>query len=242
MVDTIEAPAPEGSPKSGFSAGNSLGKMVGPLPLWGWGAAVLIGVAIVIWRRKSSGSSTPPQGSTYAQQAQIPTIGNAAGAGSSPTISGGEPAISNNNDWRTRAVRFLTGKGFGSLDSDTAIGKYLRSDSTTSQEKSLIDQAIAALGVPPQPPAPGQNAPETSTSTAYDPTPVYGVPTPGKVDAPKDAKIGAYFGLPGSGVAIDPNDPALGKWGAWQTGPYVSPPAGYRDWAIAQVNAALAKK
>lgn len=229
---TIDAPAPEAAPKgSGGIVGAGLKRTVGPLPLWAWGLAVAIGIGIIILRRRRSEA---PAEVTYAQApAQWPTIGNAAGAGATPSVfgPGATPAIETNNDWRAAVNRDLIAKGYSALAIDTAIGKYLRGDPLTTQERALVDIALASVGTPPSPPPPAANAPDTTTPpyVPAGPAPKGG---PGTVDTPTTAYQGSYFGLPGDKVAFDPSDPILGRYGVWQTGVYTPAPAGWRDYAL----------
>lgn len=161
MVDAIEAPAP--SESGGGGAGRVFSRQVGPLPAWGWALVLGVAGAIVVVRRRKSASTPAATGTTtYAQQAQIPTIGNAAGAGGTPIVTG-RPSPTTNDQWRSLAVTTLLAKGYSPLGVDTAMGKYLQGVSLDSTERALIDIALAEIGTPPNPPPPAQSAPTTTT-------------------------------------------------------------------------------
>lgn len=162
MAETFDAPAPD-APAGGGGGGNALTRKVGPLPLWGWLGVVGATAYVVIKRRKSTTAATPDQ-VTYAQQAQIPTVGNAAGAGASPIVTGGAAAPTTNDAWRSLAVTTLVAKGYSPLAVDTAMARYLGGIPLDSSQRALIDIALATVGTPPNPPPPAQSAPDTTPS------------------------------------------------------------------------------
>lgn len=168
MAESFSAPDPDVTPSRGAALG-ALTKMAGPLPVWGWIAVLGVAGTIVVVRRRGATSSraTTPDQVTYAQQAQIPTIGGAAGGGAA-TVSGGMPKPATNDDWRSQGVTILVAKGYSPLAVDTAMAKYLQGVSLDTSERALIDIALAQLGTPPYPPPASPSSPTTTT-----PVPAY---------------------------------------------------------------------
>lgn len=163
MAD-VELPSVDAPPRaSGGGAAGVLTKPVGPLPLWGWIAVVGVAGVIVVKRRSGAKAATPDQ-VTYAQQAQIPTVGNGAGGGS-PIVSGGSPKPTTNDGWRSQAVTVLVAKGYSPLAVDTALAKYLQGAALDSTQRALIDIALANLGTPPNPPPASPDGPTTTPNT-----------------------------------------------------------------------------
>ena len=72
---------------------NGLKKHVGPLPVWGWGAAIALGVLIFYWQRHSSGGQVA-MGQVVADPTLDPTQGSfpmpdgISSGGLSPELSG----------------------------------------------------------------------------------------------------------------------------------------------------------
>lgn len=216
-----------------------LKEQVGPLPAGAWLAVVGGGLAIgVVGRRRRA--------ATVAAATPVPALGasNAAGGGIyggslTGTTAVGTPKAATVEEWIRMATDNLIGRGFVADKVTNALNHvfYPSADHPpTTDDTAIYNAATIAVGAPPTLPSGYLAQPAAYNASTY-----YGAPTPGTVGTPANAKIGSYFGLPGSGVAIDPNDPALGQYGQWQSGAYVAPPSGYRDWAIAQVNAALKK-
>lgn len=209
-----------------------LKERIGPLPAGAWLAVVGGGLAIgYVGRRRKAGASTATA---------IPTIGqaDAKGFGSlgSASFSGstgmGTPKAATNEEWIRMASDNLIGRGFLADKVSNALNRIFHpsaGNQPTIEDTSIYNAATIAIGAPPQLPS-GYLA--TPAPAGYDPTSFYGAATPGRVATPTTAQQGTYFGLAGSGVAIDPNDPTIGKYGEWQQGVFTTPPAGYRDYVL----------
>lgn len=208
-----------------------LAEEIGPLPAGAWLAVVGGGLAIgfMARRRKASGGVTTTP---------IPTIGeaDAKGFGSlgSATLTGttgaGTPKAATVDEWVRAATDNLVGRGYLADKVANALNRVFHPTAGTPptlEDTAIYNAATVAIGAPPQLPSA-----YLAQAPVYDPTTFYGKSTPGTVSTPTTATSGTYFGLPGSGVAIDPNDPSIGKYGQWQTGTYTTPPAGYRDYVV----------
>jgi hypothetical protein len=207
-----------------------LKEQIGPLPAGAWLAVVGGGLAIgVVGRRRKA---------TAAAAVPVPAVGasNAAGGGIyggslTGTTAVGTPKAGTVEEWIRQATDNLIGRGFVADKVTNALNHvfYPSADHPpTTDDTAIYNAATIAVGAPPTLPSGYLAQP-----AAYDPTRFYGAPTPGTVGTPTTAAAGSYFGLPGSGVAIDPNDPQIGKFGVWQTGTHTTtPPAGYRDYVL----------
>jgi len=141
---------------------DSLTQDLGPLPVWAWGAVIGggIGIGAFINSRRSSKptgvvASTPDYGpaSIYGETGLSPTQGYSGGQQS----AGGSDfnytkVYSSNLEWRQDALRIAQKIGFTSLAADAIITDYLDGVQLTTEQQSLINPVIAAIGLPPVPP------------------------------------------------------------------------------------------
>lgn len=210
-----------------------LKEQVGPLPAGAWLAVVGGGLAIGFMSRRKKAATA---GGTTASP--IPTIGQAdvkgfgslGSAGVTGSTQMGTPKAATVEEWIRQATDNLIGRGFVADKVTNALNHvfYPSADHPpTTDDTAIYNAATIAIGAPPS--APSAYLAQAPT---YDPSKFYGAAHPGSVATPTTAQAGAYFGLPGSGVAIDPSDPEIGKYGQWQTGTYTTPPAGYRDYVL----------
>jgi hypothetical protein len=144
-------------------AGPDFGKMIGPLPLGAWLAAVGGGVGLY-WFRGRSGASAP---ATVDDTSGTPGVGDGSVGGWTAT---GPPAATDapvstkpttNDEWGQQAINWLISMGYDATVSDSAIRKYLQSGTLTATEFVLVRQALMHLGATPQLlPPPEQAAPQ----------------------------------------------------------------------------------
>lgn len=141
-----------------------LTKKVGPLPAWGWILALVGGIllAIVIKRALGTGSSSDSS-SDVADPADpgtplLPSYPGGVGAiglpGSGTTVTPAEPEpITDNNQWRSAALRFLVAAGTNPATADRALAKYLEGRRLSVEQQRLISTVLgSSLGLPPDPP------------------------------------------------------------------------------------------
>lgn len=131
MPDT---PAPAAAAHKGI---DSLGKKVGPFPIFVWG---ILGVGAYYLYTKYAGS-TPSQndvaGGTGVDGEDI---------GSNEII---EARYKDNADWAAQAINYLAGIGVPRGQATTEIHNYLRGLPNTAQGRADVQLALNALGPPP---------------------------------------------------------------------------------------------
>lgn len=151
-----------------------LNKQVGPLPLWGWGVALAGGLGLAFLGRRalssSSSSDTPaPPSVDPGLPASDPRGAVVLNGG---TLVDATPAGPTTNDeWRALVTRRLVSEGMGALATDTALGRYLAGMTLDTQQRNIVDRALALFGPPPDG-APVTPAPSTPPVTPVpEPTP-----------------------------------------------------------------------
>lgn len=65
-------------------------------------------------------------------------------------VVGGGPPPTTNADWNARAIQSLLNIGIDATAAQAAIGKFIQRRSLNPVEASLVEQAIAAAGYPPE--------------------------------------------------------------------------------------------
>lgn len=178
----------------------NLSRMIGPLPLGGWVAAVGAGLFLL---KKKRASSVDAAVNTSASGAD-PSVGDGSVGGftdTTPVVSGGftgAPAPTTNDDWGSTAVNDLIAGGYSPAVSDSAIRKYMNGDALSSQEYALVNTALGKLGAPPvllpSPVFAPPTAPSPTTGTAGKPPAT--VTTKPKAVAPAN-KVRTYTVKPG---------------------------------------------
>lgn len=181
----------------------TLTKPIGPLPLGAWIVVVGVGVGINVYTRKNSSPASEPQ---YIEDVSgVPGVGMGGSWQAVPpptfapetgSISG---PINTNEEWGRAAINFLIAQGYDAGASDSAVRKYLASESLSVQEYALIRVALMKLGalpitLPPgqpapvmQPPpmtAPVNAPPEPAPTAAPSPVPVFTPPQPTPTTTP----------------------------------------------------------
>jgi LysM repeat protein len=178
-------------------AGSFVTQKVGPLPLWVWGVAAL-GVWYYFQRQSSSSSAATNAAATNQATDPAGNIGtidpatgyvfgtpedtaalasnNATDTTGTGTSSGGSTpgtTYATNNAWAEAAINYLVGLGIDPTTANEAIQQYLASQTLTPAQQGMVNEAIIALGPPPDLPGP----------IGTPPTPIVTSPPPGTVYA-----------------------------------------------------------
>ena len=131
---------------------------LGPLPVWAWGAIIGVGIVAYVWfsGKTDDAGETDPDAPTSATSSSsladaidgafLTTPAN-GGSGSNADIP---DTVDTNSAWGMRAIAALIGKGILPLSAQQAIAKYLDEQEMTSDEAKLVNQAIGAVGQPPE--------------------------------------------------------------------------------------------
>lgn len=170
-----------------------LGKMVGPLPLGAWVAAVggSLVVATLVRRRQAAAADDVPVLTSGQvpypydpQPLQPATYGGVWGLAGAPSGPPATPTINTNTDWERAASTVLIGKGYEAYATQQALRAYLRGlDPLTPQQQAIVEAALQQVGLPPQPPtavppAPPPTNPAPTTPTTPIPNPWRTEPAP----------------------------------------------------------------
>lgn len=139
----------------------TLSKDIGPLPVWGWGVAIAggLGVGYLVRRQMGgslsggdSGEEEPPpeegrqSGPLGATQGPVRLPGAPGGQGSTTS----RPRAATNPEWKRRAVQWASEAGFGSLETDIALARYLGGQVLTQEQATIVDSVLSHFGTPPE--------------------------------------------------------------------------------------------
>jgi hypothetical protein len=173
-------------------AGPDFGKMIGPLPLGAWLAAVGGGVGLYWFRGRSAAPGASADGSTVEDTSGVPGVGDgstSAWVQTQPPANPDAPVSTKpttNDEWGQQAINWLISMGYDATVSDSAIRKYLQGGTLTATEFVLVRQALMHLGATPQLlPPPEQAAPVG--------VPVTPAPTPKPVPKPAPKPVPAHY-------------------------------------------------
>lgn len=161
-----------------------LGNKVGPLPLWVWIAA---GIVVYYYMSKKNstaaaaganqqtdpagniGSIDPATGYVYGTPEDTAALaanngtGSSSGGSTDTSTSPGQRTFTDNNTWGIAAVNYLVSLGVDASAANQAITLYLGSQSLTTQQQAMVNEAIQALGAPPTLPGPSSSNPGSVT-------------------------------------------------------------------------------
>lgn len=147
----------------------TLTRKVGPLPVWAYGAVVVVGAWLWFYFKGGTGGdggTTPGAGypdESVSDGGIIDDSGDnsglVGGGGNGPPGS----AIASNQAWYQLASSFLVGFGYDGVTVGNALTKYLIGEKLSTTERALVSQAIARYGLPPEgvPPSDGGQIPTT---------------------------------------------------------------------------------
>jgi hypothetical protein len=160
-------------------------KQVGPLPVGIWVGVVVVGVGVSYYVNKKSAApkaGTAPSASDALTNATDGAFGSLPGGtsyGGVVALPGGvpsgqygggttgpsTPAITDNVQWLRVATDTLIGRGYDPGLVDSALRAYLAGNTPTTQQQSVINQALTLVGSPPFPVTtlPPTNTPPTTT-------------------------------------------------------------------------------
>lgn len=206
--------------------GLDLGKKVGPLPLWVWGAAG-IGIYWYFQRQQkaapaASVAQTDPAGNTGSIDPATgyvygtPEDNAALASGSAGSIGGGSAgtnattgaqSYADNNTWGIAAVNYLAGLGIDATTANQAVQNYLSSQPLTTAQQGDVNLAIQALGPPPSLPGPVDVNPKPVTTPGGQHKPPVQKPPP---PPPPGSKTSTVSG--GRVVSVSNNEAVI----AWQ--------------------------
>lgn len=160
----------------------ALKQKVGPLPLYVW---LIAGVAIwYYFSRKNAGSGAtnqqtdpagnvgsidPATGFVYGSPEDTAALAanntessgglgpaDGSGGGSGSTVGG---QFTDDAAWGRAAINYLVGLGIDPATANEAIGQFLAGQALTTQQQADVNEAIQALGAPPDAPGPVGTAP-----------------------------------------------------------------------------------
>lgn len=126
---------------------------VGPLPLWGWAAAIAGGYFVFKKLNPTVSTAdntlpTPNAADAALANSLVPDTSNPNGGGSDPNPTPGAPTT--NAAWAIAAVTALIGQHADPVAAENAINKYLAGASLTTAEHALVSAALHAVGPPPE--------------------------------------------------------------------------------------------
>ena len=142
---------------------------LGKLPVWAWGViggtVVLGGYYLTRSRRNArnpnaaangtaadnlasvfTGMATPGQ----TDNATLPVSGFSGGTISNGDNALGDATLETNLTWLNRGIKVAVSQGHTPLGSTTALQKYLQGKPVTKFEADVVNQALQALGYPPE--------------------------------------------------------------------------------------------
>lgn len=205
-----------------------MGKQVGPLPMGAWVAVVGGSLGYMMYSRNRAAKTAAPVSLDATAAGSIGSVGvGGVGAQSYIPTDGGlnspttaNDTISSNVQWGQRAFAWLTGQGLDGATVDNAIRNYLAGNGLSLQENSLITQALAKWGQPPEslpqpPPLPQPPAPTPAPAPVTVPAPAPPPPPPPPPPAPPPGGR-TYTVRPGdtlSGIAAKYPE----AWITWQS-------------------------
>jgi hypothetical protein len=114
----------------------------------------------------NTGLIDPSTGYVYgtpADQAALAANGIGGGSpGGSPGGSSTSQTYTTNTAWEDAAINYLVGLGVDPTGANSAIAAYLTSQSLSTTQQAEVNEAVQALGAPPQPPSPATSPPVVS--------------------------------------------------------------------------------
>lgn len=133
----------------------ALGKKMGPLPIWAYGAIIVGGVwlAYLYRNRVGVGSADPVPVSPDLNQTGFSSAGPAPGTGTYNGNANTEqaPAASQTNaQWAKKTADALIASGSDPTAVNGAIARYLNGNTLSVTDQAIINVALSRYGNPPQ--------------------------------------------------------------------------------------------
>lgn len=154
---------PNAVPDNGTNPLKVLTRKVGPLPGWVWVALAVGGYVAYQWYRKRNApttigtdTSTGTDSGTPSDSTGASSVDGGLGAGSIDTGVTSAPVTATpagprtNGDWARMAVAYLVTKGHTPIQASNAVSNYLGRKPLTDNQRQMINQAIRAIGSPPE--------------------------------------------------------------------------------------------
>jgi nucleoid-associated protein YgaU len=130
----------------------NFGQQVGPLPLGAWAAVVAGGLGIAWYSMRNQKAAAPAIVTDTSADPGVGTGPSWTAVGPPTTAPDtSESTIDTNEAWAVAAINYLIAQGYDPNVADSAIRKYIQSDSLSVQEYALVRFALAKLGSPPVP-------------------------------------------------------------------------------------------
>jgi hypothetical protein len=173
----------ESKAASSKGTGKGLSKKVGPLPVWGWGAAGVSSLLIVRYlrARSSANASVAANGTTgdTLTPSEESALAALEGAGTTSSATSSFPNFSSTAQWFEAGLEFLTGNGVDAGDAYNGLNAYLNGNCVSQAAYTAISQMLAStsVGLPP-----GFSAPPTLSvcaspvATSTNPSPAASTP------------------------------------------------------------------
>jgi Fibronectin type III domain/LysM domain len=128
----------------------------------------------------NTGYIDPMSGYVYGSTEDIAALAqqneaNTSSGGTGDSGSSSTSTYTTNSAWEDAAINYLVGLGVDATDANSAIAAYLSSQSLSTTQQALVNEAIQTLGAPPQPPTattsppPVVNPPGGATTYATNP-------------------------------------------------------------------------
>lgn len=220
------------TPSVGSSPFAVLTRKVGPLPGWAWLAIAIGGYAVYkMYQGRSSGPVTPaagasPDASSLPVSEDPSTVNGGVGSGSVSTGIGPTNTTPvgpiTNNQWAAVAARILISANPAQATVITnALQKYITQNKAglNSAERSIVNQAIAQLGPPPEGLLPITASASPAKPPVHKPPVHKPVPTPPKFRSYTTKKGDTFrsisikmYGQIGGGDDIKAANPSLAHY------------------------------
>lgn len=163
-----------------------LTKKIGPLPVWAYGAILGVGlIAYMWWSSNSAASSATTTATTETVPDDVSGTGlSAASDDTSSDVGATGTTLLTNALWEAQALADLAGSGVSPLTAQVALENYLNGVALTSQQQSIVNTVLTAIGPPPEGvagtpilTAPTGGGTTTTTPTVTKPTTAPAKPT-----------------------------------------------------------------
>ena len=131
----------------------SVGKKVGPLPLWGYAAIIVVAAYGVYWWKNKVGTASPVTpitevGSGMSSAGQAPGTNDYSGQVNPAEKAA--PASQTNAQWARNVTDSMIASGSNPTDVSQAISNYLGGKALSAVQQSLINVILQKYGSPPE--------------------------------------------------------------------------------------------
>lgn len=147
---------------------STMGKKLGPLPIWAWGLAG-VGGYVAYKKFASRGAAVSSDGTAGASNGGPSSSDGIGVSGQAPSGGGVGSGFSDGSSsnttqtWASQAVNYLVQNGQVPIAASNAITAYLAGKPLSPAQQNMVNIALSALGSPP-------GGPVASTGTGPAPT------------------------------------------------------------------------